>query len=110
LSLLLWLGLVLAASEQETCNHVPQEVLVAQSNHVQVGLPESLGVCEERSEKAIAALCGEAENKHPMKEPLSLVKHLHRELIKAGLDDVLELADGDLLDAFTALLILNLAC
>ena len=89
MSLLLRLGLVLASAEQEAGNHVPHQILIAQRNHVEVGLPEILGVGKQRGKKAIAAFSREAKNEHPVKKPLRLVKHLHRELTVASLDDVL---------------------
>ena len=68
---------------------MPHQILIAQGNHVEVGLPEILGVGKQRGKKTIAALSCEAENEHPVKKPLRLVKHLHRELAAASLDDVL---------------------
>ena len=89
MSLLLRLGLVLASAEQEAGYHVPHQILIAQRNHVEVGLPEILGVGKQCGKKAIAAFSREAKNEHPVKKPLRLVKHLHRELTVASLDDVL---------------------
>ena len=89
MSLLLRLGLVLASAEQEAGYHVPHQILIAQRNHVEVGLPEILGVGKQCGKKASAAFSREAKNEHPVKKPLRLVKHLHRELAVASLDDVL---------------------
>lgn len=89
MSLLLRLGLVLASAQQEAGDHVPHQILIAQRNHVEVGLPKILGVGKQRCKKAIAALSREAKNEHPVKKPLRLVKHLHWELAVASLDDVL---------------------
>ncbi len=81
--------MVLASAEQEAGYHVPHQILIAQRYHVEVGLPEILGVGKQCGKKAIAAFSREAKNEHPVKKPLRLVKHLHRELTVASLDDVL---------------------
>ena len=89
---------------------MPHKILVAQGDHVKVCLAKILSVGKKRGKKTIASLCSKAEDEHPVKEPLRLVKHLHRELAVAGLNDVLQLANCNLLDAFTALLVLDLTC
>jgi hypothetical protein len=42
-----------------------------------------------------------------MEQPLSLMQHLHRKLVKTRLDDVFELTNRDLLNTFPLLAVLN---
>ena len=89
---------------------MPHQVWVAESDNVEIGFSKSLSVGQKRREQAIAALSGEAVDKDPVKQPLSLVEHLHREIAEAAFDDVLQLSDRDLLDALTLLAVEDFTC
>lgn len=110
MSLLLRLGLVLASAKQKAGDHVSHQILIAQRNYIKVGLPKILSISEQGGKEAVAAICRETKDENPVKKPLRLVKHLHRKLAVASLDDILKFTDRNLLDAFTAFLVLNLTC